>query len=479
MLRTTILTMVDGVRVVVPDSLDLITPYVLREQEDWFEDEIKFLRRLLQPGDNVIDIGANYGVYTLSMARTVGAEGRLWSFEPASRTANLLADGIAANGFTHVNLERSALSSRPGTAQLALNENSELNALVRGETPPEASETVAVVTLDDCMQRYGWRDIDLVKIDAEGEEANILEGGERFLAELSPLIQYEVKAGEEVHLELVRAFARRGYESYRLVPGLDLLAPFEMESLADAYLLNLFCCKPDRAAQLAARGLLVEAGAADDHGRVLEHWIPHLSIGTGSHNRYGWRHALAKLPYGAHLAPLWERTVAAGGSAEVEKALFLHALSRDSSLTPAERFVALEASFEKLEELCAGNSSHLRLSSLARATRDYGARALAVDALARLNNVIARNQRVDAGEPFLAPGERFDSVPPRNAIGDWVLAAVLEEFERLGSFSSFYSGASARPRLEAIDNLRFGGAEMQRRSSLLQQRFGPAPTGHA
>ena len=49
------LTMVDDVRVVVRDSLDLITPYVLLEQQDWFEDEIKFLRRLLQPGQAFID----------------------------------------------------------------------------------------------------------------------------------------------------------------------------------------------------------------------------------------------------------------------------------------------------------------------------------------------------------------------------------------------------------------------------------------
>src|SRR4029450_8382331 len=46
MLPKTTLAMIDGVRVVVPDSLDLITPYVLREQQDWFEDEIKFLRQL-------------------------------------------------------------------------------------------------------------------------------------------------------------------------------------------------------------------------------------------------------------------------------------------------------------------------------------------------------------------------------------------------------------------------------------------------
>src|SRR5688572_23160072 len=106
---TITVTLVDGARVVVPDTLDLITPYVLQEQLDWFEDEIKFLRRLLRPGQHVIDIGANYGVYALSMARAVGPTGRVWAFEPASSTAGLLAQSIATNDFGHVVLEQCAL----------------------------------------------------------------------------------------------------------------------------------------------------------------------------------------------------------------------------------------------------------------------------------------------------------------------------------------------------------------------------------
>jgi hypothetical protein len=42
---------------------------VLIEQEDWFEKEICFVRRLLQPGMRAADIGANYGTCTLAMAR--------------------------------------------------------------------------------------------------------------------------------------------------------------------------------------------------------------------------------------------------------------------------------------------------------------------------------------------------------------------------------------------------------------------------
>ena len=87
MTATKVFTLVDGTKVVAPDSLELITPYVLREQQDWFEDEIKFLRRLLQPGEKAIDVGANCGVYTVSIAQAVGPSGKVWAFEPASSTA--------------------------------------------------------------------------------------------------------------------------------------------------------------------------------------------------------------------------------------------------------------------------------------------------------------------------------------------------------------------------------------------------------
>jgi len=464
MTSTTTLAMVDGVRIVVPDSLSLITPYVLREQGDWFEDEIKFVRRLLKPGQQAIDIGANYGVYTLSMAQAVGPSGRVWAFEPASSTASLLAEGIAVNGFAQAVLERSALSSTCGSARLSLNEESESNALVPGSTSSGASETVRLVTLDECMDRHGWREIQFMKIDAEGEESNILKGGKRFFAELSPLVQYEVKAGSDLHMDLVHEFSALGYDSYRLVPGLDLLVPFDAASKPDGYLLNLFCCKRDCAERLRAQGLLLASEAG----------LPAAATEKGNDRKaYDWRRTIARLPYGAPLARRWEQTVAAGSSAELEKALAFYAISQDPALSSPERFGALETSFGLLRGLCERQPSGLRLASLARVARDYGARSLAVSALQRLSNTVLQNRRADVSEPFLAPGKRFDFIPPGEAMDKWVLAALMEEFERLASFSSFFSGASARKRLELIRTLGFGSAEMERRLRLLQERFGP------
>jgi len=448
---TTTLQLVDGVRIVVPDSLDLITPYVLREQEDWFEDELRFVRKLLQPGQTVIDVGASYGVYTLSMAAAVGAGGSVLAFELASATARLLTESIAANGFTQVTLRQQALSSASGTGQLVVGEQSELNALVRGAASGPV-EAVPLVTLDDCLRDYGWTQVDFVKIDAEGEERNILQGGERFFSELSPLVQYEVKAGTELHLDLVEAFKERGYASYRLVPGLDLLVPFDAAE-PDDYLLNLFCCKRDQAERLAARGRLL---IGDEKPEVRPD---------------DWRRAMGAFPYARQLRDRWQRTMAAGQSDDLDRALSLYWRSRDASSPAAERYEALSASVQQLGALCDRGPANLRLASLARAARDHGSRKLAVGALERLTEAVWQSRQIDAAEPFLLPADRFDEIAPRNPPGDWLLAATLEAYERLSDYSSFYTEAAALPRLEAIRNLGYGSPEMQRRLAMTNLRF--------
>ncbi len=470
---TTTLTLVDGVRIIVPDSLNLITTYVLREREDWFEDEIKFLRQFLKPGDRVIDIGANYGVYTLSMAKLVGPAGRVWAFEPASSTAKLLAASIAANDFSQVELTQNALSREKGGAELALNENSELNALVRDNISGSETETADVTTLDTCLAAYGWEDIQFLKLDAEGEEENILRGGLRFFESQSPLVQYKIKAGAQHDMELIRSFAELGYNSYRLVPGLNVLMPFSETGPVDTFLLNLFSCKPDRTARLADEGFLVTAEAVL-HSREAENTGRKANPDRNQSN--SWLPILMNLPYAKACAKLWQETIAANGNREVQAALSSYMISRDASLTAAERFSALEDSYLLLKSLCESQPTYLRLSSLARVACDYGARELAVKALNALCNVIFQQRRIDPREPFLAPGERFDSVPPRSDIRSWVAAAALEELERLGHFSSFYTGRSALRRLEVIRDMGFGSAEMNRRLKLVQQRFSTGST---
>jgi FkbM family methyltransferase len=426
------------VRVVVLNSLERITPYVLAEQQDWFEDEIRFLRALLRPGDRVIDIGANHGVYALSMARSVGPGGRVWAFEPATDTAATLAAGVRANRFEHVTVDRRAVSAAAGNARLSLHAHAELNALLRDAAPSAASEAVEVTTLDACGADPEWHRVDFLKIDAEGEEGRIVTGGARFLAEQSPLVQFEVKSGERVDLRALDALVALGYSGYRLVPGLDALVPFDPGERVDGYLLNLFACKPDRARALGARSLLVEREVLGEASR------------SGARSGAPGRDAL--------IAALDE-----------------HARSRDPSLDVASRFCALDASLQRLLALCSRDASRLRLATLARVAREHGARSVAVAGLQQLTQRLAARSPLDTHEPYLSPEPRFDGMEQADDDADRLLAATLEAFERLGSFSSFYSGPRGEPRLALIETLGFGSAEMGRRLELTRRRLAASP----
>ena len=456
MSRSTVVTLVDGVRMVLPDSLELITPYVLAEQEDWFEDEIKFLRVALRPGQHVVDIGANYGVYTLSIAQTLGLAGRVWAFEPASSTAAFLGDSVRLNGMGQVTVLRSALSSESGSAQLTAGPHAELNALVRGAAAGQPIETVNLTTLDRWQAELGWQRIDFVKIDAEGEEGRILEGGRDFFRAQSPLVMYEVKAAQDLHLELVQSFAGLGYASYRLVPGLNVLLPFDAAEPADGFLLNLFACKPERAGQLAQQGLLVPADSAESVRVAPRPWQQRLPL----------------LPYAQALAPLWTKAAHPNAVGPLDKALSLHAASLDATTAPAERFQALCGARERLNLLVAQRATHGRLCSLARVEHELGARVQSVSTLIRLLGMPIPAGGLALDEPFLPAAEAYEKTNPGGQLEAWFFGTALEQFECISSFSSFYTGNSARPRLEQILRLGFASAQTQRRLELVRRRYG-------
>ncbi len=198
----------NDVRVRVPSDLRLMTPYILHEQNDWFEEEIQFLRSFIRPGMNVVDIGANYGVYTLTIAKLIGESGKIWAFEPTSDTADCLKQSISDNNFKNINLVQAGLSDKIRKAKFYTGSNAELNSLHKESVPEGNFETILLLTLDHCRKKYQWTDIDFIKLDAEGEESNILRKGKHTLSTLSPLIMYELKHGEKLNIPLINLFKK-------------------------------------------------------------------------------------------------------------------------------------------------------------------------------------------------------------------------------------------------------------------------------
>jgi hypothetical protein len=175
------------------------------------------------------------------------------------------------------------------------------------------------------------------------------------------------------------------------------------------------------------------------------------------------------------MATRWQQTTEKKQSSVVERALALYSISMSGNVPTADRYLALRESFNILNTLCTSQPEHLRLASLARVARDFGARVVATKALGRAVDQAMKSRKVDFSEPFLAASKRFDGIPPGQAMGNWGMGSILEALEQNAYFSSFYAGPSCRQRLQLIIELGFGSEEMKRRFDLVNRRFFSAP----
>jgi FkbM family methyltransferase len=421
-------TIQGGARICVPDSIALITPYVLLEQEDWFEDEVRFVRRLLRPGMAAVDIGASFGSFSMAMANAVGARGRVWAFEPTPGTAEFLQATFALNEVHQVNLTRAAVSDQPGTVEFVTGANSELNAVAKAGQAGGEVLTVPSLTLDQAAADHGWRDVDFVKLDVEGHELQVIAGGRSFFTQASPLVMFEITAGEGVDLRPLTAFEAMGYAFYRLAPGPMLLAPFASGQAVDGFTLNLFACKPDRAQRLAADGFL----AAGDSAVAVP-------------AKDAWRNYLEGAPYARDVAEGWPskpRLFAASHARLYLQALALFAQSRDLQCAGAVRLSLLRRAADLVAAALQEQNTLPRLLTSARLAWELGRRAFAVQLLESAGRRVEAEDGSVYQEPFLAPSVRYERLATGAPADEWVHCAIVEQWEGLRHFSSFYTGTS-------------------------------------
>jgi FkbM family methyltransferase len=134
------------------------------------------LTRLVQPGMQVADIGANLGLYSLLLTRLVGPQGRVYAFEPDSLMASALRANLAANGAAHAEVFAGAVGAAPGSAILqrhAVNSGDNRIALSPGTPLHFGPASVPVWALQDALR---GRRLDFIKMDIQGWEGEALRG---------------------------------------------------------------------------------------------------------------------------------------------------------------------------------------------------------------------------------------------------------------------------------------------------------------
>jgi FkbM family methyltransferase len=442
-----ILRLSNGVTLAVPPSLQAITTYVILEQETWFEKELAFLPHVLRSGMTAIDIGANLGIYSLAMARLV-APGQVFAYEPASEPRALLERSRELNGASNLEISAAALSDSQREGHLAFGTSSELNALA--DSGP--GERVPITTLDLEEAKQGWPAPDFVKIDAEGEEERVLAGGAKFFAHHSPLVMFEIKAGNVINENLLSIFPRMGYRLYRVLPDMPLLIPADPDGTSINFELNLFAAKSDRAQALAQAGLLL-----DD----APEWQPDAHVRADSLTLWQTQ------PFAQVFTPMMQDFATL--DPDYRDALGAYAIWRTVEKPLPERYAALLYAFRTMSALCQRAAGSARLSTLARIACEAGERVACVQALRALIDDLQRGS-IQIREPFWPASPRFDTVAANGRTGEWFLTSIVEQYERTFAFSSLFGRGS--PGLDWLCQQPLASIEMHRRRVLLAASAG-------
>ncbi|MFQ5853478.1 MAG: FkbM family methyltransferase [Candidatus Binatia bacterium] len=198
--------------------------HVLKSLPIDHEPDMKLLEHLIKPGDSVIDIGANIGIYTIRMSPLVGRDGCVHSIEPVPLTFDILCSNVRKLGLTNVELIQCAISDTNSSVMVEVplyksgGENF-YRARVIQHTDNSFQRLVMVDsrTIDSTFDKLR-RKISFIKCDVEGHELQCLKGAARVVRDNMPAWLIEISGDpdaprDKAH-EAFKLLTEAGYHAY-------------------------------------------------------------------------------------------------------------------------------------------------------------------------------------------------------------------------------------------------------------------------
>ncbi len=159
----------------------------------WWELELlPIFKKYYIPRTNVIDIGANVGSHTLLMTEFISKDSLIFSFEPVY--GDIVQRNIIDNGFEDkICLFTQGLGKKNETIEINVMDRMKPNnfgtvSIVKKIDTAILKKKIGVITLDS----IGLQNISLIKLDVEGMERDVLEGGRKTISENLPAIVIEI-----------------------------------------------------------------------------------------------------------------------------------------------------------------------------------------------------------------------------------------------------------------------------------------------
>ena len=177
----------------------------------WWDIEVHdWIVAHVTPGMICVDAGANFGVFTMLLARAVGPKGWVYAFEPCPNFVGRLRRHMEINGLHNVSVYAQALGGAPGAA-VCVQDGAPYHSTARvrsvsGGAGEVAVEVVALDTFFAARRAPGF-----IKIDVDGCESAVLEGARRLIEQAKPIIVIEIPLSED-GVEIGGWLTDRGYD---------------------------------------------------------------------------------------------------------------------------------------------------------------------------------------------------------------------------------------------------------------------------
>lgn len=172
----------------------------------WEPEVMGLMGRLIHPDDICLDVGANVGVHTLAMA-DLAKSGHIYAFEPSATNFKHLCNNVRDNRITNSTVYQLGLSNVAGEREFHYFENyagcsfsggggedQDIDAVMQkawGVVWDRITETVSFTTLDIWAEANNLSRLDFIKMDVEGFERYVVEGGANILRRFRPKLLTE------------------------------------------------------------------------------------------------------------------------------------------------------------------------------------------------------------------------------------------------------------------------------------------------
>jgi FkbM family methyltransferase len=178
----------------------------LARRSRFVEPEMLGLRDLVEPGSVCFDVGAAAGLYTVELSRLAGPSGQVHSFEPVPFAHPMLTRLLGARTDPNVRHHPVALGVEAGHGVMSVpvgrhgpvTGRSYLDAHCSGpgsnaEFRGQIGVDIEVQTRDGVCTAAGLTRLDFIKIDVEGAELQVLQGGQQSVDRFRPALLVEIE----------------------------------------------------------------------------------------------------------------------------------------------------------------------------------------------------------------------------------------------------------------------------------------------